>query len=501
MRVIGQSGTSYVLEQKPFSSGGEGDIYAITNRPEQVVKIYHPDRITSELENKLLLMAKNPPNSQVLSQVAWPLDVVYDATSHFCGFVMPKLSITAELSEVYVYPPQSPLTYREKLILAENICVVISAVHKAGYVFGDFNPRNIGINTTTGNVAFLDTDSYHIVLDKASGKAYRCNVCAPGYAAPELLEKCGAHIAAHPADSKQAYAKVPLDTFTKETDNFALAIHIFKLLMNGFTPFGGIKNTETASVGSPGVGDAAVRRDSYCFKPGNKPQSPAVPPISVLPKEIQDLFTRAFIDGRSDPHKRPTAIEWYSALERYEYSLKLCSKDRRHMYYNTLSSCPWCEADKRFEAAIAPMINPTPSYTPPTQQKTYKPPVTPVYTPPVIQPPQSSKQNYAPPSGGSTYTPPVVNNKKGGEHSTTWYVLAAITGLLWLVLPIAAIVEDVGTGMRILMWIIVGVTFGVPLHLGLVGYEGKWDTGCQGWFYWGAGIGTLLLLSSLNMLP
>lgn len=48
------------------------------------------------------------------------------------------------------------------------------------------------------------------------------------------------HIAKHPMDAKCAYEKTPLDTFTKETDYFALAIHIFKLLNNGFTPFNGI---------------------------------------------------------------------------------------------------------------------------------------------------------------------------------------------------------------------------------------------------------------------
>ena len=146
------------------------------------------------LEEKLKLIVQRPPSSSVLNQVAWPLDVVYDSSGSFCGCVMPKLDITHELNEGYVYPPRTGITYKQKLILAQNICVVIHEVHKAGYVFGDFKPRNIGVNLNTGAVAFLDTDSYHIVLDKASNRAYRCNVCAPGYAAPELLKKCTDHI-------------------------------------------------------------------------------------------------------------------------------------------------------------------------------------------------------------------------------------------------------------------------------------------------------------------
>jgi DNA-binding helix-hairpin-helix protein with protein kinase domain len=220
------------------------------------------------MQAKITHMAQNPPSESVMTQVAWPLDPVFEENGAFAGFVMPRLRITAELGKVYEYPSQTNITFRQKLILAENICVVIHAVHEAGYIFGDFNPRNIGVDLNTGMVAFLDTDSYHIVLDRAKNLAYRCNVCAPGYCAPELLKKCAEHITAHPEDQDQAYAKTPLDTFTRETDHFALAIHIFRLLMNGFSPYGGIRETESASVGAPGVGDQAVKRDSYCFKKG-----------------------------------------------------------------------------------------------------------------------------------------------------------------------------------------------------------------------------------------
>ena len=110
--------------------------------------------------------------------------------------------------------------------------------------------RNIGLDTNTGLVSFLDTDTYH-VADKKTGGTYRCNVCAPGYAAPELLKKCTDYVAKKPQASKNAYAETPLPTFTQETDNFALAIHLFKLLMNGYTPFGGIIETASVSQSSP----------------------------------------------------------------------------------------------------------------------------------------------------------------------------------------------------------------------------------------------------------
>jgi len=320
-------------------------------------------------------MVNNPPDPSILNQVAWPLDVLYDIQNKFCGFVMSELNINAELKDVYQYPPTAGLSARNKVVIAENICAVISAVHNAGYVFGDFNPRNIGVDKNSGKVAFLDTDSYH-VFDNTQNKHYRCKVCADGYAAPELLEACSNHAASYPNDSKQLYEKTPLPTFTKETDNFALAIHIFKLLMNGFTPFGGIIETVTPSRSSPSMGNAAIRRNEYSFRPGYKPLSPAVPPLDIFPREIADLFMRAFlVIGSVNPSQRPTAIEWYHALSRYETMLIDCTKNRLHQYDGKNKVCPFCEADMRYQSSISgnkiQTYTPSPAPISPIQQKTY----------------------------------------------------------------------------------------------------------------------------------
>lgn len=397
MTVTGISGNTYSLDGNAIGQGGEGAIYSILGAPDKVVKIY--SKPTGELESKLKRMTKYPPAQTILSQVAWPLDVVYDSHGYFCGFVMPKLDVTDELTSVYVYPPNTNITLEQKLIIAQNICVVIEEVHKAGYIFGDFNPRNIGVNLKNGHVAFFDTDSYHIVLDRSTNKAFRCNVCAPGYAAPELLEKCKQHISAHPEDKSQAYAKTPLDTFTQETDNFALAIHVFRLLMNGYTPFNGIPETVSASVASPGNGDIAVSKDNYCFKAGNKPMSAAVPPITSLPADIQDLFTRAFIVGRINPSNRPTAVEWHKALSNYEASLISCKVNRQHMYYKALKKCPWCEADANYKAAISKPPTPThiPVVKPSSQQQSYSTPVS------TVTQTTTTGQYVAGGTGGSTY--------------------------------------------------------------------------------------------------
>ena len=351
MQLRSASGKTYFLDSMTIGSGGEGDIYPIRGESGKVAKIYKPSAMTLELEEKLKVMVANPPNKAVFTQVAWPLDVLYDDGGQCRGFVMPRLNITHELGEIYKYPIMLPLSAHQKVNIAQNICVVISEVHKAGYVFGDFNPRNIGLDINTGLVSFLDTDTYH-VYDKNKSVTHRCNVCAPGYAAPELLARCSEYVAKNPEISKHAYARTPLPTFTKETDNFALAIHIFKLLMNGYTPFGGIIETASVSQSSPGVGDAAVKRDNYCFKPGFKHQSAAILPLEAFPQEIADLFTRAFILGKIDPRQRPKAEDWHSALVKLGQSMTVCHAEPLHYYYKENSSCPLCEADARFAEAI-----------------------------------------------------------------------------------------------------------------------------------------------------
>ena len=131
-----------------------------------------------------------------------------------------------------------------------------------------------------------------------------------------------------------------------------MAIHIFKLLMNGYTPFGGIIETASVSQSSPGVGDAAVRKDSYCFKPGYKHQSAAMLPLEALPLEIEILLTRAFIFGKVYPLQRPNAAQWHAALARYEQRLVHCVDNPLHQFDRKNSECPLCKADLRFQNVV-----------------------------------------------------------------------------------------------------------------------------------------------------
>jgi serine/threonine protein kinase len=425
MTYIGLSKATYILANNHLASGGEGSVYRVNGGTgKKVAKIYHANNLSQELENKLKYMMNNPPNQKILDQVAWPLDVLYNVNSKFCGFVMPELNINAELADIYKYPPDTDaLSVKQKVIIAENICAVISAVHSVGYVFGDFNPRNIGVDKNNCMVAFLDTDTYHF-FDNAKNENYRCKVCAPGYVAPELLKACDDYKALYPIDSRRLYEKTPLPTFTKETDNFALAIHIFRLLMNGYTPFSGIPEKTTVSQPSPGQGNVAIRRNEYSFRPGYKPMATAVPPLDIFPQEIAALFSRAFlVVGSINPLQRPTSLEWHQTLTRYETALIPCSRNKLHQYDKKNKLCPFCEADIRYQQAI--------SNEQPIQQKTYSPTNTPVQPPFTSNPSQKMYSHVnVPVQPLSTSNPPQQKTK-----SWFWIIVIVVSlSLIFLVL-------------------------------------------------------------------
>lgn len=409
---FGISGAQYVLGSSPLNSGGEGSIYVVQGKPDSLVKIYHSDILSTELEEKLRTMYQNPPSADVLSQIAWPLDVLYDSHRHFAGFLMKKLSVTHDLDHIYEYPATelAGVTLQHKLIIAQNICYVIAGVHKAGYIFGDFNPCNIGINIKDGTVAFFDADTYHFVNSK-SGVTYRCRVGCSGYIAPELISICKKYQASNP-NVGETYANAPLPTFTIETDNFALGIHIFKLIMNGYTPYNGMPESSPVSQASPGLGDIAVERNNYCFAPGKRPMSVAMPEFNSLPNYIQALFTKAFRDGYSSPSLRPSAEEWMDALGKFENELTQCNTDKNHFYYKKLKSCPYCAADRRYQDEINEIMGLAAT----GGQRQFASP--PVIRPPVVPPPTVPSANVSQQVNRPVAQPPTPSGSPSSSSST-----------------------------------------------------------------------------------
>ena len=419
----GKSGTTYITVDPALGSGGEGTIYGLERMPDKVAKVYRKDKRNTTRERKLIAMIASPLTPEAMKQVAWPIDVIYQ-NNQFVGFIMPRIVFGEDLNVMYDYNGKyKNATLSTRIAIARNLCAAVNAVHNAGQICGDFNPKNINVNPTNGIITLVDTDSYHIT--DQSGKVYRCEVGLPPYLAKEIqdISKNGKNL-----------ANATLPTYSLETDHFALAVHIFQLLMNGCLPFATAvissgnyassfyqTNAQT-SVANPQPSENISSGSSPFFSniPGLTIPVYA-PPLTVLPKEMQDLFKRAFVAGHLNPNERPTPVEWFHALDNMSQHLKHCNVNSNHEYSDHLTSCPWCDVERKIGRLTGRTPTPITSTTSKniSQNTVYvPPPIPPSYTPP---PPPPRPTPTLPPS-----PPPTKKKGFGGWIAAAIIIIAII---------------------------------------------------------------------------
>lgn len=342
MQYTGIKGTIYETIEPPIGKGGEGSVYKINGMPGSVLKVYSDKCKTETRHKKLQAMLATPLSQEAMQQVTWPTDVVYQ-NGQFSGYVMPILKNTEALN--VMYSDKYNCSFVQRSILARNLCAAVNSVHNANQVCGDLNPNNIKVDPVRARVTLIDTDSYHIT-DINTQQIYRCEVGLPEYLPSEVQAKM-----------KNGYTlkNAPFPTFTQETDLFALAVHIFALLMNGCHPFAcavDLSKNQSSVVNPQPIDNICKGYFPFYQKIPGLTIPKYAPEFCMLPQEIQVLFIRAFVDGHTDPTKRPSAEEWYVALNKMEHNVTLCKKNKLHEYPNHLSKCPWCELEQRMSNSV-----------------------------------------------------------------------------------------------------------------------------------------------------
>ena len=371
MQYQGLKGEIYNLEENRIAGGGEGSIYGVIGDSNIVAKVFREDKRTVYREEKLCCMVREEMTNDQMQYITWPLDVIYDRNG-FVGYIMSRASGMQSLTALYS-TEKYDLKYR--LFAAINVCVAVERVHEAGQVCGDLNPQNILINLNEADTAhafqvmLVDADSYHYVTDE---KVYRCEVGLADYMAPEIQKKLG---------NGRTLRNAPLPTYTKQTDLFALAVHIFCLLMNGCHPFACAKRVNGNLYDTMGQMKENSNRNSVVapqpienIKTGYFPffhqkENITVPVYAPffddLPEDIRLLFIKTFVDGYEKPDQRATTDEWIQVLKSYvlqtrsDYSLLSCGKG--HYYFNVGRDCPFCNIDQKIKIMLssqnAPIIN------------------------------------------------------------------------------------------------------------------------------------------------
>ncbi|MBL8259837.1 MAG: hypothetical protein JNM60_08530 [Candidatus Competibacteraceae bacterium] len=321
------SGNGHPLEPgKLLGRGGEGAVHEIDGRPGFVAKIYHqpvgPDKAL-----KLESMARQA-HPGLLEIAAWPVDVLRDGPQGpVQGFIMPQVKGYHEIHSLYG-PSHRKRTFPQAdwsflVHAARNLASAFETIHARGNVIGDVNPGNVVVSGQA-MVKMIDCDSFQI---DTGSRLFLCEVGVPQFTAPELQDR--------PFHGMQR---------GPNHDAFGLALLCFHLLFMGRHPFAGRYR---------GKGDMPIERaiKEYRFAFGRQAAArlmeppPHTFPFEALPQPVALLFDRAFsVSTTTTP--RPTAREWFAALERLNRELRACGRKAVHKYPATAASCPWCELER-----------------------------------------------------------------------------------------------------------------------------------------------------------
>lgn len=308
--------TPLVLEDNPFTGGGEGSLYHIKtpDYEQSVAKIYHPKRRTQLRYDKIGYLHEHPPPSfdpQEQITLVWPKDILTDEQGNFLGFLVPlvegeKLEILAlpQLPKRYqaiweAYDRDVPGHLNQRLDLCYKIARAIERLHQTEhYVVIDMKPDNIVV-TAQGDVALVDLDSIEVVEEGET--LYDAPVATPEYTPPDNY-----------------WTEQEVDPTQEEPwDRFGLAVIFYKVLL-GIHPFAASTKGAYAQYTSL---YQKIEQGLFVHNTEVQQHLSVVPPLHDryhrLPIRVRQLFERTFTEGHSRPFARPSASEWVQVLREF----------------------------------------------------------------------------------------------------------------------------------------------------------------------------------------
>ena len=386
--VSGRNGQRYTLGAE-IGAGGEGRVFKISGQ-NLVGKIYK--KVDPEVERKIRYMVQHPiadlrdSSGKTILALAWPQDILCDDRGVFIGYTMPFIQNGVEICTVArgCDMPKAKTMFPNydwmfNLQVAINLSKAVAYLHSKNCIVGDLNCKNIMVSPD-GLITMLDNDSFDMV-DAVSGIHFRCCAGTQDYLAPELqgrnLRSAGA-------------------VFSVHSDNFALAIHIFQLLMNNYHPFTGknlvvIQNSTSVNQRLDHLVNGKcpfIHNYSDLTVPIGAPYLNEM----VTPQLVQDFYrTFDYNAGNIQQrmNQRTTAAQWVTDLQQFMnqfYTPGLayrCRINQKHYYLRQAGKCGLCAAEERLtifrnrQAAhpVPPPSTPPKPPTPPTttQQTTAQP--------------------------------------------------------------------------------------------------------------------------------
>ena len=292
-------GSATMTLGRTLGSGKEGTVYAIQGARQKAVKIFDEGR-RADKRSKIREMIRNPPDDlfkevQGEPRLIWPQKPVRTVeSSEFLGYAMLRID-TNDLQDAQKYASEkldhSESSAKLRYLAAADLAFTIALVHQHGHALGDMHERNILVNTE--NISLIDCDSFHI---RGKYRSFGGSTIYPRYAVRDSRNK------------DDPVAEI------QQADRFGLAVHIFQFLMGGQHPF--VAVGEEATTGSTEIHLEGNQFPYHDPKPERLEPPDGVPDYTTIPRDIRDLFKRAFIDGKTRPRHRPKAIKWAKVLAR-----------------------------------------------------------------------------------------------------------------------------------------------------------------------------------------
>lgn len=353
--LLQERGERIDLEQRPFASGGEGNIHDIV-APQQltsyVAKIIHPHKRSAERVGKLRFLLQNRPQAANHRQgeipgLIWVEDFILDDAGAVIGFIMPR--VEGEVLEL-LCSPRLPRTagaewkqYERgtmqgklfRLRVCLRLAELVAQLHATGvYVLADLKPDNI-IVRADGGVSLVDLDSMEV---QQGGKTvFAATVATPDYTPPEYYTK-----GVEPG-------KKPIE---ESWDRFSLAVIFYRVLL-GIHPFAASCKPPYDDIVS--LADK-IRMGFFVHDAGKEQYFSVVPPphaaFGDLDEGLRFGFVRTFDAGHDDASMRITAAHWANLLR--DSPLLLAQRPLPTAQINLPSPQKMQWLDKAYELAVYP---------------------------------------------------------------------------------------------------------------------------------------------------
>ena len=279
--MFGDGGTANVHKKEPFPAS------------RTLIKVFHLQLASSHRQDFFakitILTQRRLKLRDRLPIVAWPEAVLFkdkaDTPDALIGCTVqlvenarPLPDFTQDDENYQLVMPNTPLEARR--IVALNIIEAFELLHSREVMFGDPNPLNILIDKDTYDVTFIDANSFAMTLvppGESGERFFPPPATAQGFRSPRTAILSG-------PSNKQ------VSDYGKADDNYALAIHLFMLLVPGFYPWDGIDDAAEQR--------ACQRRFAYAGPSQSlSPNSFQMQLFNRIPIRMKQAFIETFVHG------------------------------------------------------------------------------------------------------------------------------------------------------------------------------------------------------------